>query len=113
MLPVHVACHTDRVFHCPVPVSETGVWAGVAPPPTLMVRDALLVVAVVGWNVVLIVQLAPTAKVDGNGRKTLAPQVFVCANRMDPVMAMFVRGKGTVPVFVRVTICAGLVVFLA
>jgi len=113
LLPVHLAYYTDRVFHCPVPVSAICVWAGVAPPPTLIVREAVLVVAVVGRNVVLIVQLAPTANVDGKGRNTLPPHVFVCANRLDPVMDTFVMGKGTVPVFVTVAVCIALVVLIA
>ena len=115
MLTVHVAIYTDRVLHCPVPVSGTCVWAGVAPPPTLTFSEAVLVVAVVGRNVVLMVQLAPTAKVDGKGLNGLAPHVFVCVNRFVPVpvMEILVSGSGTVPVFVTVTVCAALVVLMA
>ena len=114
MVTVHVAIHTDRVLHCPVPVSGTCVWAGVAPPPTLTFSEAVLVVAVAGRNVVLIVQLAPTARVDGKGLKGLAPQVLVCVNRFAPVpvMEILVSGRGTVPVFVTVTVCGALVVLI-
>jgi len=61
------------------------------------------------------VQVAPAAKVDGNGLNAFAPQLFVCANRFAPVpvMPMLVIGSGTVPVLVTVTICARLVVLMA
>jgi hypothetical protein len=97
-----------------VPVSGTTVWAGVAPPPTLIVTEAVLDVAVVGRKVALIVQLAPMASVAGNGRNAFVPHVFVCANRLrfGPPRLMFVSGSGTVPVLVTVTVCAALVVLI-
>ena len=113
-LTVHALIYTDRVLHCPVPVSETADCAGVAPPPTLTFKEAVLVVAVVGRKEVLMVQLAPTAKVDGNGLNGFATQVLVCANRFAPVpvIAMLVSGSGTVPVLVTVIVCAGLVLLI-
>jgi len=105
----------DRVSYCPVPVSEIRVWAGVALPPTLTFNDAVLVVLVVGPNVMLTVQLAPAASVDGNGLNALAPQLLVCAKRFAPVpvIAIFVIGRGTVPVLLSVTVCEVLVVLIA
>jgi hypothetical protein len=91
------------------------VWAGVAPPLTLSVIVAVLDVAVVGRKVALMVQLAPKAKVDGKGRNLFAPQVLVCANwfALLPPSTILLIGSGTVPVFVRVTVCAALVVLIA
>lgn len=110
-----VSRYTDRGCHCPVPVNGTCVWAGLAPPPTLMFSEAELVVAVVGLNVVLIVQLAPAASVAGKGRNPPAEQVLVCAKRFGfvPPIAMLVIVSGTVDVFVTVTTCGGLVVLIA
>jgi len=112
---IHRSLSTNRDPYCPVPVSEVRVWAGVAPPPTLTFNDAVLVVLVVGLNVKLTVQLAPTASVDGNGLNGFAPQLFVCAKRFAPVpvIAMFVIGRGMVPVLVSVTVCEALVVLIA
>jgi hypothetical protein len=101
--------------YCPVPESVIAVWAGVAPPPTLTVTVAVLDVAVVGRKVALMVQLAPMAKVDGKGRNLFAPHVLVCANWfvLVPPSTILLIGSGTVPVFVRVTVCAALVVLIA
>jgi hypothetical protein len=57
----------------------------------------------VGENVTLIVQVAPEA--------TLLPQVFVWAKSLGTgVIAMAVIVKAALPLFVRVTVCAALVV---
>ncbi len=55
----------------------------------------------VGLKVTEMVQLAPAA--------TLEPQLFVCAK--SPVMEMPVMLKAALPLLVRVTVCAALVVF--
>ena len=97
--------YTGRVSHGPVPGSTNCVWAGVAPPPTLTLSDPLVVVAVVGRKVTLIVQLAPAARVAGNGLKMVVPQLLVCANRFEPPIAIFVSVSGTVPELVTTTSC--------
>ena len=60
------------------------------------VRDPITV----GVNVTLMAQVAPAA--------TLAPQVFVWAK--SPVTTMEVIARAVLPLFVRVTLCAALVV---
>jgi len=70
----------EATHHCPVPLSETAVCAGVAPLPTLTVTAAVFAPVLLGRNVMLIVQLVPADSVAGNGRNLLALQVFVCAN---------------------------------
>jgi hypothetical protein len=61
----------------------------------------------VGSNVTLILQFAPAANVVG-----LTGQVFVCAKSplFAPVMAMLVIVSAALPVLVKVTLCAVLVV---
>ena len=69
-----------------------------------MLTVAVRVPAAVGLNVRLIVQLPPAA--------TELPQVFVSAKSpvLTPAMLMLVMLKLALPVLLRVTLCAGLVV---
>lgn len=71
---------------------------------SVMLTDALRAPAAVGVNVTLIEQLAAAA--------TLDPQVFVCAKSPEfvPVRVVFVMLRVAVPLLVRVTLCAELVV---
>jgi len=85
----------------PVPVSVT-VW-GLPAALSVMVNVPGRVPVAVGVNVTLIVQFAFAASVAGS-----VPQVFVCAK--SPEVAIVLIVKLPVPVFVSVTVCAGLVV---
>jgi hypothetical protein len=86
----------------PIPLSVTTCW----PPAALSARltAAVRVPLAIGLKVTLIVQLAPAANE--------LPQLWVCANStaLIPVIAMLVMVKLAVPVFLRVTALAGLVV---
>src|SRR5260370_22729444 len=73
-----------------------------------MVRVPARAPAAVGVNVTLIVQFAFAASVAGAIGQAVAP-VLVAAKSPDAAMELIVRGP--VPVFVSVTVCAGLVVF--
>lgn len=86
----------------PEPVSVT-VW-GLLGALSLIDREALREPVVAGVNVTLIVQLAPTA--------TLLPQVLLCAKSpgSDPVKLKLVIVSVEVPLLVRVTFFAALVV---
>src|SRR5260370_37518722 len=75
-----------------------------------MVKAPMRVPAAVGVNVTLIVQFAFTASIAGVTGQAVVP-VLVSAKSPDAAMEMIVRGP--VPVFVRVTVRAALVVFSA
>jgi hypothetical protein len=89
-----------------VPVS--GTVCGLPGALSVMVKVPVRVPAIVGVNVTLIVQLAFTASIAGVIGQAVVP-VLVSAKSPDLAMEMIVRGP--VPVFVSVTVCAGLVVF--
>jgi len=89
----------------PVPVSVTVCVPGAA--LSVMVNVPGRVPVAFGVNVTLIVQFAFTANVAGVIGQAVVP-VLVSAKSPDAAMEMIVRGP--VPVFVSVTVCAGLVV---
>jgi len=86
----------------PIPLSVT--FCGLPAALSLMLTAAVRVPLAVGLNVTLILQLAPAANE--------LPQVCVCAKfpGLVPVIAMLLMVKLVVPVFLRVTVLAALVV---
>lgn len=106
MLKVSDAGDTPATGIVPVPVSETAR-SGCAGSLFAIMSDALRPSSAVGVNVMLIIQLPLAA--------TLAPQVFpemAKSPAFAPVIVMPLTSRGAVPVFVRVTDWAALVVFL-
>jgi len=87
-----------------VPVSATVCAA--APPPGVTVKVAVAAPETVGANTRLMEQFAPTATED--------PQFDVSENdpTFAPERAMLLIGNASVPVFVTVTVCATLEVFV-
>src|SRR3984893_8248449 len=85
----------------PVPVRL--ICCGLPMALSLIVTVPVLVPAVVGEDMMLIVQLPPAATVDG-----LLGQLFVCAYCALPTMLLM--ASGVVPAFVNVTVCGALVV---
>ena len=84
----------------PVPVRE--MMCGLPVALSVMVMAPVLVPVAVGVKVTEMVQLAPAAM------KT--PQLVVCAK--SPLGTMLVMSSDALPVFVSVTVCAELVVFI-
>jgi len=84
----------------PVPAKLTV--CGLSRTLSAIVRAALLLPSAAGVKVTWMAQLAPTPSVD--------PQVcaWVKSPLFSPVMAMLVRVSGTLPVLVKVTVCAEL-----
>ncbi len=80
----------------PVPARLTA--CGLPAALSAMLRDADSALLMLGLNVTLMVQLAPTA--------TLLPQVFVCAKSplFVPATRMLVIARGAVPEFCRATL---------
>jgi hypothetical protein len=89
----------------PIPLSVT--FCGLPAALSVMLTAAVRVPLAVGLKVTLILQLAPAANV--------LPQVWVCAKSpaLVPVIAMLLMVKLVVPVFLRVTVLAALVVPIA
>jgi hypothetical protein len=89
----------------PIPLSIT--FCGLPAALSLMLTAAVRVPLAVGLNVTLTLQLAPAANE--------LPQVWVCAKfpALVPVIAMLLMVKLVVPVFLRVTVLAALVVPIA
>lgn len=89
---------TEKADLTPVPESDTVLTP--APPPAVTLSVAAFDPVLVGLNLTLIVQLAPTA--------TEAPQLFVCANwpGLAPAIAIDVIGKGALPVLRRAIVFA-------
>ena len=87
----------------PVPVRATTCGLPVA--LSVMLTDAVRAPAAVGVKMTLMVQLEPTA--------TKVPQVLVWTKSplLVPVRVRLVMPRATLPVFMRVTFCAGLVLF--
>ncbi len=87
-----------------MPVSATVCAA--APPPGVTVKVAVAAPETVGANTRLMEQFAPTATED--------PQFDVSENdpTFAPERAMLLIGNASVPVFVTVTVCATLEVFV-
>ena len=87
-----------------MPVSATVCAA--EPPPVDTIKLAVAAPVAVGLNTKLTLQLAPTA--------SEVPQVVVCENSVAfaPESAMLVIGSAKIPVFVTVTVCAALDVFV-
>jgi hypothetical protein len=81
-----------------VPVRPTA--CGLPDASLVLATVPLLVPTAVGVKVTLIVQLAPA--------RTFVPQVFAWAK--SPLATMLVMARDRLPLFVRVTGCAGLVV---
>ncbi len=95
----------QREGHIPVPVRVTA--CGLPPPSLLKRTDAVRAPIAVGLNVTLTVQLPPVPKVlpqvlGGEREKSpaFAPRIAICHK--------FIV---TVPLFVRVIVCAALLVF--
>ena len=86
----------------PVPVSATV--CGLPGSESAMLTEAVRVPEAVGAKVTEIVQLAPCA--------SELPQAFVCEKSaaLAPVMLMLLMVKLALPVLLRVTLCAELVV---
>jgi hypothetical protein len=84
------------VLPVPLKLADCGLPAALSVTLSVPVR----VPVVVGVNVTWMAQLRLAAR--------LLPQLLVCAK--SPLAAMFVIVSGPVPVFVSVTVCAGLVV---
>jgi hypothetical protein len=87
-----------------VPDKDTDCAA--APPPGVTVKVAVAAPVLVGLNTKLMEQFDPTATDD--------PQVDVSENdpAFVPESTMLVIGNASVPVFVTVTVCAALEVFV-
>ena len=87
-----------------MPVTDT-VFAA-APPPVVTAKIAVAAHVAVGAKTRLMEQLVPTATDD--------PQVDASENTVEfvPVSAMLVIGNVSVPVFVTVTVCGALEVFV-
>ena len=99
---------TPEAGFVPVPLSETVCGELGSLSATCRVADSAA--CVVGVKVTLIVQFAPPARVAGE-----AGQVFVRPKSpaFVPVVLRLLIVRAVVPLFVRVTVCAGLVVFSA
>jgi len=87
-----------------VPDKDTDCAA--APPPVATVKLAVAPPVAVGVNTTLIAQLAPTATEDPQVEVSEYCPAFV------PESTMLVIGNTSVPVFVTVTVCATLDVFV-
>jgi hypothetical protein len=86
------------------PVPDSVTFCGLPAALSLTLSAAVRVPVIVGWKVILIVQLAPAT--------SELPQVCVCPKSpaLVPVIAMPVMLKVVVPTFVSVTVMAALVV---
>src|SRR5215470_6242597 len=85
------------------PVPDNGTVCGLPPALSEIVRFPVLAPTTVGVNVTLMVQFAPAASVAGS-----IPHVFVSAKSPEVPIELIVNVL--VPLFVRVTVCAALVV---
>jgi len=92
----------------PFPVRLTV--CGLPPALSVMVKVPVRAPAAVGVNVTLIIQFAPAASVVGLIGQAVAP-VLVSAKSPDAVIVVIV--SAAFPVFVSVTVCAALVVFIS
>ena len=90
-----------------VPLPERLTVCGLPLALSVMLSEAVRLPLAEGVNVTLIVQLVPAA--------TLAPQLLVCAKSLAlvPASARLVMLKVALPVLLRVTVCAVLVVLTA
>jgi len=99
--PVKVRLVAERLTSgAGAPTPESRTVCGLPGALSVTASEPLLLPEAVGVNVTLILQLAPAA--------TLAPQLFIWAKA--PVSVIPVIARGAVPVLVRVTACAALVV---
>jgi hypothetical protein len=89
----------------PVPVRETA--CGLPGALSLTVRDAVRVPLALGWNVTVMVHVALIARVFGFTGQVL---VWAKLEALVPEIAIPVMVRGAVPLFVSVTVWAGLVV---
>lgn len=90
----------DRVTAGATPVPESEILCGLPDASSVIDTAPFRVLVAVGSKVTLIVQFAPAA--------TLEPQVLVCAKSplFAPVMAMLVMFSVALPLLVRLTTCA-------
>jgi hypothetical protein len=90
-----------------VPVPVSGTVCGLPAALSVIETEAVRMPFAVGVKVTLMVQFAPAA--------TLVPHVFVCEKSVElvPVTPMLVIVRVALPVFVKVTFCAGLDVLMS